>query len=359
MDKKFAGMALAVMLGASLALGGVAEAKGFKNLSFNGSYMPRHPTVLQVWEPFFKAAEETFPGKNGLSFNYFANNDLYPEAEGMTALTDGRVDFGTVRPSVYPGNMNLLASVAIPGMCPNAIVGSLVTQELINEYPEVSAELPKNSVPFVGWSSAAYQIHTINPVKSMAELQGKKIIVWDATTLEIVKALGANPIRMTSTDTYLALSKGMGDGVLCPLAPLRSFKISEATKYHLILNVGVNTFVNSVHKPLWDEMPQDMKDWLTAEGGLKMALACGKSLEDGAVEDTKWMEDQGHQFFYLPDEERAQALKPLAVFTEKWKTEECRGMDPALVEKVLTFVQERSRYHTEQMKAGAYGQYKM
>lgn len=359
MFKKCAGIALAVMVGASLALGGAAQAKGFKDLSFMGSYMGKHPTIVHVWEPFFKAAEEKFPGKNGLSFHYFAQGELYPESEAMTALTDGRVDFGTVRPSLFPGNMSLLSSVAIPGMCPNAIVGSLVTEELIEQFPEVRAELPKNSTPFVAWASAAYQIHTINPVRNMEELKGKKIIVWDATTLEIVKALGAVPLRMTSPDTYLALSKGMGDGVLCPLAPLRSFKISEATKHHLILNSGVNTFVMNVHTPLWNDMPKDMQDWLKAEGGMKMALDCGKSLEDGALADTRWMEEQGHKFYYLSEEERARALEPLAVFTEKWKNEECRGIDPALVNKVLTFVQERSKYHTDQMKAGVYGDYKM
>ena len=245
-----------------------------------------------------------------------------------------------MRPSLFPGNMKLLSSVAIPGMCPNAIVGSLVTEELIEQFPEVRAELPENSTPFVAWASAAYQIHTINPVRNMEEQKGKKIIAWDATTLEIVKALGAVPIRMTSPDTYLALSKGMGDGVLCPLAPLRSYKITESTKYHLILNSGVNTFVMNVHTPLWNDMPKDMQDWLKAEGGMKM-------------------EEQGHQFFYLSEEERAKALEPLGAFTEKWKNEECKGLDPALVNKVLTFVQERSKYHTEQMKAGAYGDYKM
>ncbi len=359
MFKKCAGMFLALAVGASLTLGGVAQAKGFKDLSFMGSYMPKHPTVVNVWNPFFKAAEAKFPGKNGLSFHFFAQNELYPESEGITALTDGRVDFGTVRPSLFPGNMKLLSSVAIPGTCPNAIVGSLVTEELIEQFPEVRAELPENSTPFVAWASAAYQIHTINPVRNMEELKGKKIIAWDATTLEIVKALGAVPIRMTSPDTYLALSKGMGDGVLCPLAPLRSYKITESTKYHLILNSGVNTFVMNVHTPLWNDMPKDMQDWLKAEGGMKMALDCGKSLEDGAVADTKWMEEQGHQFFYLSEEERAKALEPLGTFTEKWKNEECKGLDPALVNKVLTFVQERSKYHTEQMKAGAYGDYKM
>lgn len=89
------------MVGASLALGGAAQAKGFKDLSFMGSYMGKHPTIVHVWEPFFKAAEEKFPGKNGLSFHYFAQGELYPESEAMTALTDGRVDFGTVCPSLF------------------------------------------------------------------------------------------------------------------------------------------------------------------------------------------------------------------------------------------------------------------
>jgi TRAP-type C4-dicarboxylate transport system substrate-binding protein len=351
-------LALTLLAGGMLLMAGTAQTKGFQHLSFMGSYVERHPTVVNVWQKqFFPAVEAKFGGK--LSFDYFANNTLYPESEGMAALTDGRVDFGTVRPAVFPGKMNLLGVVAIPGMAPNAIVGSLVTQELMDKFPAVRAELPKNAVPYVGWTSASYQIHTLKPVKSLADLKGKKIIVWDATTLEIIKALGGNPIRMTSTDTYLALSKGMGDGVVCPLAPLRSYKISEATKYHLIMDIGVNTFIMMVHKPLWDSMPKDMRDWLTAEGGLKMSLAIGKSLEDGAKADTKWMQDQGHEFFYLGDKERAEFLAAFKPFTDKWMNEECKGMDAAVVKEVLKFTQERAKFHTDQMKAGVYGDYKM
>lgn len=351
-------LAPALLVAGMLFMADMAQTKGFQHLSFMGAYVERHPTVLNVWlKPFFTDAEAKFGGK--LSFDYFASNSLYPESEGMAALTDGRVDFGCVRPAVFPGKMNLLGVVAIPAMAPNAIVGSLVTQELIDKFPAVRAELPKNTVPFVGWTSASYQIHTLKPTKSMAELKGKKIIVWDAITLEVVKALGANPIRMTGTDTYLALSKGMGDGVICPLAPLRSYKISEAAKYHLILNVGVNTFVVMAHKPLWESMPQDMREWLTAESGMKMALAIGKSLEDGAKADIKWMEAQGHEFFYLNAEERTQFLAPLGAFIDKWANEECKGIDPALVKEVLKFTQERVKFHTEQMRAGVYGDYRM
>ena len=358
MLKRFGVLALALALGGMLAFSGEAvAAKGFKHLSFMGGYMEKHPTTVNVFKPFIEATEKKFNGQ--LSFDYFSTNALYPESESFNAVTDGRVDIGEVRPPLFPGKMNLLGVVALPGMCPNAIVGSMVAEEIIQKFQAVRDEFPPNSVHFTSWASAAYQIHSIKPIRNAAELKGKKIIVWDATTLEFVKALGGNPIRMSSPDTYLALSKGMADGVLCPLAPLRSYKITESTRHHLILNLGVNTFSLEANKDLWDSMPDDMRAWLVQEGGLKMAEACGKSLEDGAKEDTAWMEAQGHTFHYLSDEERAAFLAPLASFTDIWKNEDCRGMDPRLVEEVLSFARERSKFYTEQVRAGVFGDYKI
>lgn len=359
MLKKFGALALALAMGGLFAMSGVAEAKGFTHLSFMGSYVERHPTTLNAFNPFNEAAQKAFPGKNGLSFDYFSNNHLCPEPEVPAAVADGRLDFGCIRPAVYPGQMNLLSVVALPGMCPNAIVGSLVTEELFEKFPAVHAEFPKNTVHFTAWASASYQFHTIMPVKNAEELKGKKIIVWDATTMEMAKAMGCVPIRMTSQDTYLALSKGMGDGVLCPLAPLRSYKITEATKHHLILDVAVNTFIMQANGDLWNDLPDDMKKWLKENGGMTYALKAGQTLEDGAKVDIQWMKDQGHQFYYPTAEERAAALAPMAHFVEDWKNNECKGMDPKVVEEVLAFARERSKFHTEQFNAGKYGDYKV
>ena len=356
MQKKFCALAAALALGGMLAVSGSAfAAKGFQHLSFMGSYLEKHPTVVNVFKPWFKTVEEKFPGK--LSFDYFGQNHLYPEAEGMGAIGDGRVDFGTIRPSVFPGKMNLLAAPALPGMCPNAIVGSLVAEDLIEKFAGVRAEYPKGAVHSFAWASAAYQLHTIKPVKSLADLKGLKLIAWDATTLEYVKALGANAIRLSSADSYLALSKGMADGVLCPLAPLRSYKITESTKHHLMLNLGINTFVMMANEDLWNSMPDEMRNWLKGEFGMKMALAAGKSLEDGAKADTKWMKDQGHQFYELSDEDRATMLKSMEKFADLFKTVECKGMDPKLVEDVLNYTRERSAFYQSELKAGKYGDY--
>ena len=58
----------------------------------------------------------------------------------------------------------------------------------------------------------------------------------------MIKALGANPIDSKPVDTYLALERGMADGVICPIAPMRAFKITDAAKHHTILNLGVDAF---------------------------------------------------------------------------------------------------------------------
>ena len=90
---------------------------------------------------------------------------------------------------------------------------------------------------------------------------------------------------------------------------------------------------------------------------MKMAEAIGKSLERGAVADVEWMKSQGHEFYELSDAERSEFLAPLDVFTEGWKTKICKGLDPRLVDKVYKFARERSRYYTEQVRAGKYGDY--
>ena len=352
-----AAFALGGLLCSPLSVSAAENDSKFVHLSFMGSYLESHPTTQEVFVPFMEAAEKAFDGR--LSFDYFSTNALYSEAEAYSAVSDGRSDIGTVRPSLFPMKMRLLSVVSLPGMCSNAVVGSLVGEELIQKFPEVRAELPANTVHFTSWASAPYQLHTVMPVRSREDLKGKKIAVWDATTMEFVNALGAQAVRMSSPDTFLALSRGMVDGVLCPLAPLRSYKISDEARYHLLLGLGVNTFTAETNKTLWDAMPDDMKKWLSSQGGLVMAQACGSSLERTALAEVEWMKGQGHEFTVLSEEELATFLEPLDVFVERWKTEVCKGLDPKLVENVYQFARERSQYHMEQMRAGKYGEYKI
>lgn len=344
---------LSACLSLGLVFSSAAFAVNFDNMSFMGSYVEAHPTTKAVFMPFLEQVKKDLPG---VSFNYFSNNVLYPESESYAVLNDGRVDFAVIRGSIFPNIINLMSIVDVPGMAPNAVIGALVASEVIEKFPEVAAEFPENSVPFTVWTSAAYQLHTIKPIKSLEEIKGKKIIVWEAVTFEVMQKLGASPIRITSTDTYLSLSKGMADGVLCPLAPVRSFKISDVAKYHLLLETGVSAFNMAIFKPLWDDFTPEIQAYFKDNGGIKFALKAGQSLEDGALEDTKWMKDLGHEFYSLSDAERVTMLDALSGFKDEWLANaKSKGYENA--EEILRYAEERSQYHLEQFDAGVYGDY--
>ncbi len=333
-------------------------AKNFKNLAFSGPYVERHPTYIRAWAPWFEKAKTETKGE--LSFSYFSTGTLYPQKESINAVSDGRADFGVVVANSFPGTMNLMGAIDIPGVSPNAVVGSLAAQELVEKFPEVRAEFPKNSLCYFAWTSAAYQIHSLKPINNMDELKGKKIIAWDAVSLEVLKALGANPVRIEGTDSYLALSKAMADGVYCPVAPIRSLKITEACKYHLMVALGTGSFNMFVNKSLWDSMPANIQKWLTDNGGMKMSMAAGKSLEDGQKDDIAWMESQGHVLRYLSDTEKKAFLDKLLPFKDQW-VKDCvsRGIKEETARAVLKFVEERIAFHTQELRKGVYGDYKM
>ncbi len=356
--KKLGGFVALASLVCMLCASPAIAAKNFKNMAFMGGYVERHPTPVRCWMPWFDKAKKETNGE--MTFNYFSDSTLYPVKESFNAVSDGRTDFGTVRASVFPGSMNLMSVMDLPGLAPNAIIGSLAGQDLVEKFPEVRAEFPKNTVPYFVWASAAYNLHTIKPVKTIDELKGKKIIVWEASTLEAIKMLGGNPIRLEGTDTYLALSKAMADGVYCPIAPIRSFKITEACNHHWVVNLGTASFNMMVNKDIWDAMPANLRGWLVDNGGAKMSLAVGQSLEDGQKDDIAWMEKQGHKIYYPTDAERKVLLEKLAPLKEQW-VKDCvnRGIKEDTARAVLKYAEERVEFHTSQLRSGAYGDYKI
>ncbi len=331
-----------------------AHAASFKNLSLQGDFHEFHPAVLRVHAPFIKQVEKDLNGV--VTMNYFGGNTLYPESESYEAVNDGRVDFGAFRASVFPGKMNLMTIVDVPGMAQNSIVGSLLATDLIAKFPEIVGELPENSVPFSAWASAAYQIHSNDPIRSMEEIKGKKLVVWDAMALELARRIGANPIRIIATDTYLTLSKGMADGVLCPLAPVRSLKISDVTKYHLMVDLAVGSTNINIFEPLWDDFPQDIKDYFIKEGGQTFALKIGQALESSALEDIEWMKKLGHEFIYLGDKEQNEIMQKLEPFKTEWLTR-AKAAGHKNAEEILSYAVERAKYYTENFENGVYGKY--
>ena len=341
----------AVTLGALVVSPAFAAEKP-TDILFMGGYVEEHPVVNSVWKPFFEAAEKKFAGK--IKFSYYAENMLYSnQAEALQGISDGRTTFGTIRPAVHPEEFRLLGVINIPGLVPNAVVGSLVMADIIEKFPAIRAEFPKGSEHFTSWTSASYQIHTKEPVLALKELEGKKIVVWDAVSHVMVREMGATPIRVSPPDTYWTLQRGLADGIMCPLAPLNSYRLSSLVKHHLMLDAMVQGFIMEASHKHWNAMPKALQKWFKAEGGAKMALDIAQTLEERVQAETAVLDTMEHKFRKPSEADMAELEKVKSAMAQHWK-QYCEGIDPALLDKVLAFARNRADFHTKEWNAGKY-----
>ena len=306
-------------------------------------YPDKHPTVKNGWFPWIEELKQKTNGR--LVIQFFNPNTLVPQKEAYNALTSGSADMIFNVTWRNQGKFPLADATALPMLFNGAEAGSLTIWDLYQALPEWQAEY-KDVKVFWQWTSATIQLHTKKKlIKDLEDLQGLKIIGWNPRNLEMIKALGANAIEMTPQDTYLALERGMADGVMCPLAPMRAFKITDAAKYHTIIDLNCDAFYAAMNWNKWNSLPDDLKKVLEEKTGRQMALVSGRTLDEGAIGDSMWMKGQGHTFYVLPKNEKKNWREKLKYMDDAWiKAVEGRGYQNArkIYEKTLSLAEKYS-----------------
>jgi TRAP-type C4-dicarboxylate transport system substrate-binding protein len=319
--KKSGAITIAVMMLAVLSFSlvhtrtAIAGDKVYE-LNFTTIYMDKHPTVRNAFLPWAKEVEARSRGR--IKLTYFNPNTLCPVKDNFDSVVSGVIDIGGQYCGMNPGKFPVSDIMELPMIVPSSEAGSLVTWDLYKQFPEWRNEY-KDIKMLWQWASATYQLHTTRKmVKTLDDLKGLKIIGWSSSLLEMLKTLGASPIQIGPTDTYLALQRGMADGVLCPLAPVKSYKISDAARFHTIADLNVGPFWAGINQNVWNELPPDLKQILIDTTGDDLAGKCGQTLDEGAREDADWLKGQGHAFYVLPEAEKTVWLSKLRYMHDNW-----------------------------------------
>lgn len=298
------------------------------NINFASEYGPPHPSIKNGIMPWIEKVKEMSGGR--LVINYFAPNALTPQREHFAATVSGAVDMAFSPQGFTPGKFPLADVLALPMVFSSAESGSLTTMKLYNTFPNFKAEY--SDFKFL-WMhvSALFELHTTKKlVKTLEDLQGMKIIVWHPTAREMAKALGANPVEQTPGDTYLALERGMADGVLCPLAPIREKKISDSAKYHTMFGLFANSFWGAMNQKKYDSLPADLKKIIDDTTGENMSRTFGRTLDEGAAKDEIAFKKEGHTFYYLPPQEKQRWIDKVSGIHQEWvKKMEAKGIGNA------------------------------
>jgi len=293
-------------------------------LKFQSTYPPAHEVVKGAFEPWFKKLEEQSKGR--LKVHFFAPRAIVKENETFEGAEAGLVDIGTSMPGRNPGKFPLTEMTELPFLFPSAEIGSRVTWRLFEQFPEWQKEFKGAKVLWLWVSATAHIATTKKPIKTLEDLKGMKIIGYSPAMMDTIRALGANPLQVSPIDAYLALQRGMADGIVMSHAGNKSLKLFEATKYVTEAHALVIPFYSVMNEKKFENLPSDLKKLIENTSGAEMAKACGKALDEGDREAGEALKKDGVNIFVLPNDEKAKWAKAVHPLYEDWfKKMETRG----------------------------------
>ena len=319
--KRYSFKTMAMLVIALLATGMVAgqtlAADKKYTIKLASEYPDKHPTVKNGFLPWIDEIKEKSGGR--LKIQFFNPNTICPAKEAYSSLVAGAVDMVfTPTQMTARGKLPISSVALLPFMFNGAEGGSRTSWDLFNKYPQMQKEYDEVKVLWM-WNSAVFELHTTKKiVKTLDDLKGMKIIVWTADLGRIVRALGANPVETIPHDTYLALQRGMAQGVMCPIAPMKVYKISDVAKNHTIVGAMTTHFMAAMNQKKWDSLPADSQQLLVDNTGLKMVNVSGQTLDQGAIKDAAWMRKKGHKFYVLPADEKGRWQAKIGDIKADW-----------------------------------------
>ena len=302
--KSILAVAAAVLMSAPLAAEPIT-------LKLNSPAPPMSYVNREVLTPWAEAVSADSDGT--LKIQTFYGGTLGTFANTYDRVVDQVVDIGFILTAFAAGKIKQQDVAALPFEAENAMLASTALWK-IYEKGLTSKEL--DAVKPLGlWTFPNAAIHSREPIKSLDDFKGKKIIASNAIAAKIVTALGATPISFRPDEAYTAIQRGTTEGVLMPFTGMETFKVHEVTKHHLDAALGSDSAMLFMNRAKYESLPQKAKDAIARHSFLKLSQTFGQKTNDqwaksrGVVKDT---------VYTLPADQEAEWRKRLAPIAAEW-----------------------------------------
>ncbi|MDB6180850.1 TRAP transporter substrate-binding protein [Paracoccus fistulariae] len=149
-------------------------------------------------------------------------------------------------------------------------------------------------------------------IETVDDMQGLKIRVPGGYVGDLISALGATPLFMSSPEVYEKLSRGVIDGVAFTYEALTAFNLTDDIKYSMTVPGGIynTTWFFVINEDKWNSISEEDRAAIDAISGEAFAERVGKAWNDA---DTAAQEEIGDRIdFYEASPEVVEALRTKA-----------------------------------------------
>ena len=222
---------------------------------------PDSPTHLRLVEMWTAVRNET---GGRVETQVFPQNNKHPGSDPavLQMLVSGEIQFFTLMGGIL-GNVVPAANVQqVPFAFRSADHAHRTLDGPLGAY--LREEMAAKGIvgfPIGAFDNGMRQVGgRTRPIRVPADLKGLKVRVPDGKMFDdMVRAFGAEPVTVNSSDIYAALKSGTVDAQENPLAYMDLFKHYEVMKYVSMTNHMWSGFNMLAHQGTWNRIPADIR----------------------------------------------------------------------------------------------------
>lgn len=295
-------------------------------------FLPLHSAIPgKGIEPWIKKIEAESGGR--IEIQHYPSMQLGGSPPSLYGQArDGVVDIIWTVLGYSPGLFPTAEAFELPFMTGNAEQGSVAFQKYMDAH---GMDDFKEVHPLGFHVHGPGIIHTKGgAVKSLANMQGKKLRGPTRVITGMLKELGATPVGMPVPAVPESLSKGVIDGAVIPYEVSVPLKVAQLTDGHMGFEGDTGlytaTFGVIMNKAKYDSMPADLRAILDAHSGVEMARAFGKVMDEADKVGLKIAQDAGNEVVFLNADAKATWQAAAQPVIDGWIAEmNGKGLDGA------------------------------
>ncbi|KXF78005.1 ABC transporter substrate-binding protein [Paramesorhizobium deserti] len=172
--------------------------------------------------------------------------------------------------------------------------------------------------------------NNVRKIEKPEDMQGLKIRVPGGYVGDLVSALGATPLFMSSTEVYEKLSRGVIDGVAFTYEAMTAFNLVDYIKYSMTVPGGIynTTWFFVINEDKWNSLSEEDRAAIDAISGEAFAERVGQAWNDADIAAKKKIGDKVD--FYQASPAVVSALRGVASKLEQsWSDSLGDGYDGA------------------------------
>jgi len=296
----------------------IAKSDKVIELKYQTNLPGGHILLSGVHDVFISEVEKNSKGR--IKINVFPGTQLSPLKEAMSAVTAGVIDMILLYPSWYAGQVKYVSEfIALPYNFPqkypkgyhtavdlwyntdiHKIVDSVYRKQ-VNAKVLYSAPIPGKTI-LLGKG--------IN-LNELEDFKGLKLRVGGGAEIQIARSLKASPVKVTTSEIYIAFQRGLAEAaVLAPYA-LETYKLKEVCGSILWPPlIPVNTLILIINQNKWNSLDDELKEVMEQAAKKQTYAALEKAIALDSIVAEK-SNNEGVKIIRLSDEENGRVEKAL------------------------------------------------